>query len=250
MDNFEIEMNMLAGKPIEISSGLFIHKVSFDKQCDIGYRRYSDIIGLLCVNNDKLKEFLKSEDADVYAYIISLCYYAVTKQDEERIEFLRNLINVLKLIFNNDVKFDVSDTSFAIGKDAVLNRENFDEFIKIVKIRNCLDDITSENDNPDSDRTRQLLERRRQLREKVNKTKSQNSDDDGLTILDLISIYAESSHMKLEDVFQYDMFQFNNQFNRLKIFKDYEVNIQALLAGAKKEDIELKHWLSKIDKKE
>jgi hypothetical protein len=64
--------------------------------------------------------------------------------------------------------------------------------------------------------------------------------------MDLISIYAEAEHVNLEDIFQYDLYQFNNQFNRMKIFKDYEVNIQALLAGAKSDEIEFQHWLSKI----
>ena len=41
------------------------------------------------------------------------------------------------------------------------------------------------------------------------------------------------------------MYQFNNQLQRLKIFKDYDTDIQALLAGAEK--IDLKHWMSKID---
>jgi hypothetical protein len=251
MDYFEIEMNLLAGKPIEISGGLLVHKVSFNDMCDIGYNKYNDIVGLLCINNEKLKEYLKSEDADIYTYVVSLSYYAATKQDEERLMFLYNLINVLKYIFKKDIKFDVYNMCFAIGESEILNKENFNDFIKIVKIRNCFEDVINESDNPDSDRTKQLLERRRKLREKLNKTKSQNGDDDScLTILDLISIYAESSHMKLEDVFSYDMYQFNNQFNRLKIFKDYEVNTRALLAGAKKEEIDFKHWLTRIDKKE
>ena len=64
---------------------------------------------------------------------------------------------------------------------------------------------------------------------------------------DLISIFAEAEHLPLQDVYnKYDIYQFNNQFNRLKIMDDYHVNIQALLAGAKSEELHMQHWLTKI----
>ena len=123
-------------------------------------------------------------------------------------------------------------------------------FRSILKKRNCLENIEEEADNPANEMARRLLEKRKKTREKLTKVKAnQNGEsDDPLTIVDLMSIFAEAEHMKLEDVFKYDVYQFNNQFNRMKIFKDYDVNIQALLAGAKSEDIELQHWLSKINK--
>ena len=68
---------------------------------------------------------------------------------------------------------------------------------------------------------------------------------------DLISIFAEAEHMPLQDVYEkYDIYQFNNQFNRLKIMDDFHVNIQALLAGAKDSDFKIQHWLSKINKQD
>jgi len=36
----------------------------------------------------------------------------------------------------------------------------------------------------------------------------------------------------------------NDMLGRFKIFDDYETNINALLHGAKKEDIDLTHWIS------
>ena len=112
-----------------------------------------------------------------------------------------------------------------------------------------MENIDEDIDNPDNEMCRSILEKRKKAREKLAKAKArQSEDEDGepLTIVDLISIYAQAEHMKPEEVFQYDVYQFNNQFNRMKIFKDYDVNIQALLAGAKSEEIDLQHWLSKI----
>jgi hypothetical protein len=106
-------------------------------------------------------------------------------------------------------------------------------------------------DNPDNDMAKKLLEKRRKLREKVNKLKRIGDDDDDLTMADLISIFAEAEHIPLQNVYDlYDVYQFNNQFNRLKIMDDFHVNIQALLAGAKSDEVKLQHWLSKIKQKE
>lgn len=135
-----------------------------------------------------------------------------------------------------------------------LDKNNYNDFRNILKERNCLMDIdgVENDDNPDNDMARKLLEKRKKLREKVRKAKLRNGEDDeGLTLADLISIFAEAEKIPLQDVYdKYDIYQFNNQFNRLKIMEDYQVNIKALLAGAKSEEVKLQHWLSKIKKQE
>jgi hypothetical protein len=150
------------------------------------------------------------------------------------------------------VSLDINTGIFHIGNGTLsLNKNNFYYFQSIIKKRNCLENIDEEIDNPANEMAKILLEKRKKAREKLAKAKAQQNDEDGepLTIVDLISIYAEAEHMKLEDVFQYDIYQFNNQFNRMKIFKNYDVNIQALLAGANSEEIDLQHWLGKIKTK-
>lgn len=245
INNYEIEMKMLAGKPIEIYPNLKIHKVSFSDVSDIGYFKYSNIIRILCMDDDALKTELKVDDADVYKYIVSLATYAVEYKDNDRVMFLSDLINVFKYIFRENVLFNYQERNFCVGENGVLYRGNFEDFKRIIKIRNCLENIESDSENPANEMAKQLLEKRKKAREKLSKAK-QSSEGGELTLLDLIGIYAEAEHMKLEDVFEYDMFQFNNQFNRMKIFRDYDINIQALLAGAKSDDINLKHWMSKL----
>ena len=143
------------------------------------------------------------------------------------------------------VKNDAGDVLF------VLNEKNYDDFRKILKHRNCLFDLADiEDENPANDMAAKLLAKKKELQAKLRKAKS-NNNEDGISMADLISIFAEAESMPLQDVYKnYDVYQFNNQFNRLKIMDDYKVNIQALIAGAKSEDVKLQHWLSKIKKNE
>ena len=94
---------------------------------------------------------------------------------------------------------------------------------------------------------RQVLEdERKEERLKRRKAKSLDDDESAITLSDLVSILASGFGMTLQEVMGYDLYQFNDQFNRLKIMDDYEVSVQALLHGAKKEDINFTHWLTKI----
>lgn len=116
----------------------------------------------------------------------------------------------------------------------------------VIRQRNGLQDIEAEQDNPENEAARRVLQRRKEERLKRRKAKRSDEDESDITLSDLVSILASGLGMTLQDVMAYDIYQFNDQFNRLKIMDDYEISVQALLHGAKKEDIHFTHWLTKI----
>lgn len=260
MDIIDMQLNFLEGNSIELESGIKIHKVSFSdiNKKKIGYISYNHVINMICLSDDSLKNLTTKDDIDVFTFLVLYAYQSYNdtlnnlKNNIVINEpyFIDELIKVLQILFNDKVILDIDNGVFLIGESGLsLNKNNFNKFQSIIKKRNCLENIEEEKENPANEMARQLLERRKKAREKLAKSKSNSNgeSDNDLTIVDLISIFAEAEHMKLEDVFQYDVYQFNDQFNRMKILKDYNVNIQALLAGAKSEDIKLQHWLSKIN---
>lgn len=254
MDVLDLELNFLEGSPIEIEPNLYIHKVSFSdiNKRKIGYLTYNRIINMICFDKNDVSKFINDNNIDVYTFLVLYAYQSILEKKENKTSetnqtfFIDELISVLQAIFNDTVYLDENYGIFFVGhKGLSLNKNNFYTFQSIIKKRNCLENIDEEIDNPANEMAKQILDKRKKAREKLAKAKS-DDEDNHLTIADLISIYAQAEQMKLEDVFQYDIYQLNNQMNRLKIFNDYEINIQALLAGAKSEDINLQHWLSKI----
>jgi hypothetical protein len=259
LDGIELQLNFLNGTPIEMKPNIKIYKVSFNEINEkVGYCTYNKIINMICLSEDDVSQLVVNKNIDVYTFLVLYAMQSIKEKENDfnnpniimndNTYFIDELIGVLEIIFKDTVILDEAFGYFHIGKYGFLYQENFQEFQSIIKQRNCLHDIEEEKDNPANDMVRQLLEKRKKNREKLAKAKSKlNGDDENpLTIVDLISIFAEAEHINVEDVFKYDVYQFNNQFNRMKIFKDYDVNIQALLAGAKSDDINLKHWLSKI----
>ena len=85
------------------------------------------------------------------------------------------------------------------------------------------------------------------LREKVAKQKRK---ENGVSIADLVSVLAERTGLSLNQVMQYDLYQLNNQMKRVQMYDTYSTNIQALMNGAKSEDIDFKYFIRPTDTEE
>lgn len=266
MNSVDLEHRLLKGSPI-FFDGIGVYQITLGDMVDFeySYTMCNHVINLLCMDDEKVPETHIFEDKrSVLTFAIIQMYSELNDMENGNINekeigdlLVVTLPPFLEMLFRENVKIDFENFRFIIGDDEnekYLSEENYDSFRSILKKRNCLVDIDGESndDNPDNDIAKKMLEKRKMLREKLKKAKLRSGDDDeGLTMCDLVSIFAEAENMPLCDVYdKYDVYQFNNQFNRLKIMEDYQVNIKALLAGAKNEDVKLQHWLSKIKKQD
>lgn len=264
MNKYDLEHKLLKGSILYLDD-IPTYKVTLGEMADNGFNTMQRVISILAMDDAKASELFSANIEDSSTFLV--IYYSIL-QEYQRIKDglieekdTNNLLcftipKFLSLFFKEPVQFN-EKYGFIIGEEKndihVLNDRNYDKFRTILKERNCLVDLDriDEEENPANEMVRKLLEKQKMLHEKVRKAKQAQNGDDGLTMADLISIFAEAEHMPLQDVYDnYDVYQFNNQFNRLKIMDDFHVNIQALLAGAKSEDVKLQHWLSKIKKQD
>lgn len=239
-EKIDIENKLLLGTVIWIGK-IPIHKIELSVISDFGYTRFLETIQTICVDESRITGEIKDQfpDFNTYSFMIAAML------TDERIK--KNVLELLSLICKTDVVLNLESYVFIVG-DAELNSENFDDFRKIVKIRNLIDVNSSEEfeENPSNEKARQLLARSRELKRREKEKTAADGDGDGLTLNDLISIFASYMKIPVDDVKnKYDMYQFNNQFSRIKVYDDYITSIQALLHGAKSEDIKLTHWISK-----
>ncbi|MCD2492491.1 hypothetical protein LQE92_07580 [Lacrimispora sp. NSJ-141] len=262
MNKTDLEHRLLKGSELYFENHP-IYKISLGKMVDFGYSKAQSIIGILCMDDEKTRALLPENITPSTYLMMAFNLYREQKQMEagilpENFEDTPLWISIpvfLELLFRKHVIFQL-DSGFIIGNEPddffILGSHNYGSFREIIRERFCLTDSEDWNEeNPADARTKSLLERRKKLREKVSKLKSNvgSDENEGLSMADLISIFAEAEHLPLQDVYdKYDIYQFNNQFNRLKIMDDYHVNIQALLAGAKSEELHMQHWLTKIKK--
>lgn len=264
MNKYDLEHKLLMGSTLYLDD-IPTYKVTLGEMAYNGFTTMQGVISILTMDDSKASEMLSSEFKNPSTFLF--IYYSIIQElhkikqgliDEKdtgnllitTIPLFLSLFFKKKVVFHEKYGFIIGDTDDDIH---ALNDANYNKFRLILKERNCLIDIDNveEIDNPANEMARKLLEKRKMLRDKVKKAKQSKCDGDGLTMADLISIFAEAEHMPLQDVYdKYDIYQFNNQFNRLKIMDDFHVNIQALLAGAKSDEVNLQHWLSKIKKQD
>lgn len=239
MDNKDIELCLCSNDPIFVG-GVPIYPVSLQEIAKIGYTEYNIGMRFLCLTADEINMMSEkkiSED-EVFGYMLSC--FAESPELINVVGFLLSKITHEQLTFSTN-KFAFTCSAFDI------NRKNFASIQEVIRLRNGLQDIDEEEDNPDNEAARRVLQRRKEERMKRRKAKLAENESD-ITISDLVSIMANGLGMTMHQVMQYDLYQFNDQFNRLKIMDDYEVSVQALLHGAKKEDVNLKHWITRIDR--
>ena len=209
---------------------------------------FNSYLGVLTVDKDRL--FKNEEDSankppDITNFEL---VYTICGTDEN---FRNMYLKAMSFILKENV--GICNIGFYVGDletNRIIDSKNYDELVYIVKLQNCIEKIDGGIvDNPGSEKARELLEKRKKLRERLNKAKNKDSDGDGepLTLADLVSILcANGNGINLFNVWDLSFYAFNDQFNRMKMFEDYQVNVQSILAGANPDEIELKHWMSKI----
>lgn len=238
MDTKDIGMQLCSKDPIFVD-GVPIYPVSLREIAKIGYERYVTELRLLCLTESDVQSIYNIDISsdDLFPFLIAIV------MDNKVV--MRSMIALLKKITHSQVVFLPDKKCFSGGFFEITKR-NFSNVQKVIRLRNGLQYIDDgEDENPDNEAARRVLQRRKEERLKRRKAKITDEESE-ITLEDLISILSSGLGMLMDSVMDYDLYQFNDQFNRLKIMDDYQVNIQALLHGAKKEDVNLTHWITKI----
>lgn len=220
-------------------NGVPVCAITINEIAEMGYSTYRSLLSYICASIDDIIKDNdgKYDNSHVYAFLL----YSFLNNKDGR----NTLLSALRMICHtDDIHYDADNEAFRIA-GGVLNNDNFLDFQMIVKERNGISQLNEDIENPANAKAAALLAKKKALKKKIDKAK--NQDADGITLADLVSITASGLQLPIHVISQYDMYQFNDQFNRLRIFKDYDVNIQALLAGADSNSVKLQHWISKVD---
>lgn len=235
----DLELKLLRGKPIDIGIGT-IYPLTLDEINQIGYSKYNFYITLLLIDKDSLKK----ADVDISDFSSFDIIYQICLVDKQ---FKENYFNMLEIFFKETIQIGNGFFYFGnLNEKRIIFRDNFNQIIEILK---QINNITTKDEelNPADARAKEILEKRKKAREIVAKVKNAEDNNEPLTLADLVSILcANGNNINLLNVWDLTFYQFNNQFNRMKMLEDYDINIRSLMAGADPSKIELKHWMSKI----
>lgn len=115
-----------------------------------------------------------------------------------------------------------------------LTKDNFDEFQSVIQQLFSLEeaDGIQKDYNPEGEMSKRIAEKLKKRHQKLAEMKQ--SDTDAIDIIGRYSsILAIGSNLSLTDVLNYTLYQLLDQIKRLTLKTDYEIYVQAKMAGAK-----------------
>lgn len=230
-------IRLLSGLPIKIYN-IDVYPLKLRDLAIMGYEDYYTKIYYLTAEP---KDFTLSEDVDIdnitiFDIIMSNMYYS---NEHHR----KGIIKIMEVIFRQKVTFAYCRSCFYIGdikNNNIINKDNYIEIKKVLKLQNCIKDKKEEFKcvNSKAEKIRQKILKGR---EKLNKKTEP-------TFEDLVSTLASKGNgLNILNIWDLTVYQFYDQLIRTQMIEDYYINIKSLLAGAKKEDVNLKYYIRPIE---
>jgi hypothetical protein len=244
---------LLRGKDIKIDKIGVLKPIIIDEIVDMGETNYYKYLNNLCFDIDDLqvteieRKRLVDDKVTTFQIIVSACFHDI--------KHLQLIIKALKFFFKDDICFLRSHGIFFLGdftEQRFISSDNYEEIKNIIKVQNGIsgDDVLDENITDIDERTKMLLEKQKEIRKKLAKAKAKKDGDDEfepLTFADLISIMcANANGVNHENIWNMNIYMFQNQFQRMKLINDYDISIRSILAGANPEKIDMKHFISHL----
>ena len=153
---------------------------------------------------------------------------------------------VLTLMFPNaEVKIDKDKILLQLENfESSINEYNFDEFQDIIRQMFCLNMIGGEdNFNPADAYAQKIAEKLKERQQKLAELKGEQQKVNLFSRY--ISILAVGLQKDMNELMQYTVYQLMDEFERFRMKQDFDIYVQAKMAGAKDLD-EVKNWMEDI----
>lgn len=252
MTELDIKLKLLTGRSINVEGFGEIKPLTIREIIDMDYSKYAESLNTLLLekkhilDEETLQEFDQISDLeliifmadDKFSEIIELSYCKIFGAKSAFID---------KEDFCIFLKFSDDENDFK-----VINRSNYDDVIKIIKLQNCIEHISDldidDDFNKESEEVKKFKSRLKELekeREKAKKRRDGKDDnEESLDFYDIISSLGGKSFNTNEvDLLNFTIYQVYEKFKRIQIIDKYEIDVQTMLAGAK--DVDIQHWTSK-----
>lgn len=259
-------LTLLAGK--KIPCPLFrtnITQPKLDEIAIIGEKSFYEYLSIFKITKDDVlnnidSAFTSRERAE--AVKTQLSFYTdfqivlEMQREDQKLEIgLTTLLMMLFPQYNNikcEDRFILMSTSklnskgLPICQPLLLDDNKWSTLCNIASVIFCLDEnANSEDDfNPASEQARLIAEKLKKRHALLNQ--NQQTDTSGDVISCLVSSLAIGADLSLNEVFDYTLYQFFNQLKRYNLHQEYLNGVSSILAGAKKEEVELVDWMKRL----
>ena len=133
-------------------------------------------------------------------------------------------------------------------KNILINDSNFEILQEVITTILCLQSgNTKEEFNPQGDRAREIAEKIKRGRERAARLKGEKRQQSSFLSKYISGLGIGTNTLNIHNVLDLTLYQLLNQLERYGLYTQYNISIQAKMAGAK--DVEDVDWLKEIDNK-
>ena len=231
--------NFLGKRPI-VFNGVELYSPTVDSIDEIGELKYYIYLALATFNKEQVlkilfglsdEDYVDIEDYDDYLLLTSIS------------DIIDELCNALSFFVKDKVEYDKDQNVFAINGRVFLGYGNYLDFVKIIERQNGIFESNPRNMNFKNEKAKQMYKKLLKLREKNQKTKS----NDGLELKDLLSILcnAEGNGINIFNVGQLTIYQVYEHFERLNIKEQHTRLLRVWANGYLDKNTKLPEWIVK-----
>ena len=167
----------------------------------------------------------------------------------------KTCIKLVLLLLFPEYRVDFLPTSIMISRtldnkkeNHLIDVNNFNIFKQILCEMFCLNNLSSSQDkyNPGGPQAKALVQKFKQRQKKLAKLKSQGQKKQTFSILSqYVSILTVGLEKDMNKILQYTVYQLFDEFRRFRLKEEYDLYIQAKMAGAKDLE-EIENWMGDI----
>ena len=133
-------------------------------------------------------------------------------------------------------------------KSILINDSNFEILQEVITTILCLQSgNTKEEFNPQGDRAREIAEKIKKGRERAARLKGEKRQQSNFLSKYISGLGIGTNTLNIHNVLDLTLYQLLNQLERYGLYTQYNISIQAKMAGAK--DVEDVDWLKDIENK-
>ena len=248
-------LSLIAGIDIPFPQAqLTIHQPRIDEISYIGQTAFFTGCEYLTLskNNIITQDKNNSQTLDDFEILMT-----IIKDKNPTVQTNKVYIELVLLLLFPQYRIDFLPMSIRISKknqknklqSHLIDKNNFSQFKKIISEMFCLSSFLNKQNiyNPGGPQAKALVQKFKKRHQKLAELKNRGKDlNKQISIISqYVSILAVGEHKDINTLCKYTIYQLLDQFQRFKMKQNFDVYIQAKLAGAKNLD-EVDNWMGEI----
>ena len=173
----------------------------------------------------------------------------MTEKNDPRIKQQQVSVKMLFAMLFPDYKITFTKNGIVLVKEGekemhIIRKEDFQDFVNIIKEIFCLSSSSQEDYNPANDKAREIAEKLRRGRAAAAAAKGEDQSE--ISILSrYVSILAVGNHKDINTLMNYTVYQLYDEFGRYELKLSNDFYIKAKMAGAEGLK-EVDNWMKDI----